>query len=755
VILKFSQNFSVYFSPRRLFHLIRAWSFYCLGVSFLHSQQDSEQTRSTVVTVISDSIIVDGVLDESIWQTAPKIGELIQRQPNPGTTPSERTEVILLRDADFLYVGIVAYDSEPDKLIGNDMSRDASLQNEDSIEILLDTFKDRQNAFYFATNPIGAFVDGLVFGAQEINTDWNAIWDIRTQKTNTGWSAEFQIPFKSLSFPENSSEWGFNIGRKVYRKLEEDMWSGGRLENEFLKVSEAGTLLDMTDLNQGIGLDVKPFLASSWLRTKNPDGGALDIEPGVDVFYNITPSLKLTGTINTDFGETEVDARQINLTRFSLFFPEKRSFFLEDVGVFNFASTGPKGPGGTPDAGVDVFPFFSRRIGLLNGNEVPLDAGLKLTGKVGNTDVGLLGVRTGETDFVDGKNFVVGRFKQKIFQESYVGGIFTDGNPNQGRSGSTYGADVRLATSDFFGQKKNFNFDAFFLNANNEIEADSDADGTGKSFGFSARYPNDQWDGMLVFREVGKHFDPGMGFVQRSNVRMYRAAASYNPRPKDFLNIQQMFHDIYYTYYERLDNGEKETAELHITPFDWHFNSGDSIHALADYTYLYERLFEPFEISPGIFLPVGEYKTHRSRFVIATAARRPLSGFLFFEYGDFWSGTSEQLNLRLSYNLPPHFTAQISVNKTFADLPQGKFIARIFTGTFNYALSPQITFSNLLQFDNRSRNLGWQSRLRWTPKPGNDLFISFNQGWINEPGSLRFNVSDSKVATKFQYTYRF
>jgi hypothetical protein len=720
-----------------------------------HELLSQTAVQRFAVTEITDKITLDGELNESVWKTSPTIGALTQRQPNPGTTPTERTDVTLLRDADFIYIGVVAYDSEPDKVIGTNMARDAALRSEDSLEIIFDTFRDQQSAFYFATNSVGALVDGLVFGTQELNTDWNAIWDLRTQRTDEGWTAEIAIPFKSLSFPENNSEWGFNISRGIYRKLEEDMWSGARLENQFLKVSEAGTISNLAGLNQGIGLDVRPFVASSWLHTKSTSENDVDFEPGVDIFYNITPSLKLTGTLNTDFGETEVDARQINLTRFSLFFPEKRSFFLEDVGVFDFASTGPQPPGGAPDGGVDVFPFFSRRIGLLNGNEVPLDAGIKLTGKVANTDIGVLGVRTGSTEFVDSKNFFVGRFKQKIFEESYVGGIITEGNPNQGESGSTYGADVRLATSDLFGDNKNFIFDAFALNTDNSSDSDPDKDGTGQSFGFSARYPNDVWDGMVVFREIGKHFDPGMGFVQRSNVRMYRVAGSYNPRPRDFLDIQQMFHDVYYTYYERLDNRMKETTELYITPLDWHFNSGDSVHALVDYQYLYERLFEPFEISPGVVLPVGEYRNHRSNIVISTASKRPLSGFLTFNYGDFWSGRSEQINLRLSYNFPPHFTATVSANQTFAHLPQGNFIARIYTSTLNYAVSPRLTFSNLMQFDSRSRNLGWQSRVRWTLKPGNDLFISFNQGWINEPGSLRFSVSDTKIATKLQYTFRF
>ena len=708
------------------------------------------EKRSVVVTEITVPITIDGVLDEPIWNSAPNIGDLVQQQPDTGQPPSELTEVILLRDADYLYIGVRAYDSEPDKVIGTQMIRDGLIRADDRIEILLDTFRDQRNAFYFATTPAGALIDGLVFGNQELNTDWDAIWDLRTTRSDSGWAAELAIPFKSLNFPAESEVWGFNFSRNIFRKQEEDYWSGARLETDFLQISEAGEISNMTGLNQGIGLDVRPFLASSWL-SREGESDDIDLEPGLDIFYNITPSLNLTGTINTDFGETEVDERQINLTRFSLFFPEKRSFFLEDVGVFDFASTGPIPPGGIPEAGADVYPFFSRRIGLLDGREVPLDVGVKLTGKVNNTDIGFLGVRTGSTDIVEDKNFYVGRFKQDLFEQSYVGGIFTRGNPRPGKSGETYGADLSLATSQFLGGPRNFVFNAYGLKSENEGVSGDDM-----SYGVSARYPNDKWDGMVVYREIQKNFDPGIGFVQRNNVRMYRVAGSYNPRPKDFWNMQQMFHDIYYTHFERLDNGMTESSELYITPIDWHFRSGDSIHQLGDFIRGFERLFEPFEISPGVVLPRGEYHTTRHKANVAFASKRPLSGSLSLGWGEFWSGSSEDVSARLTYKLPPWFTFTASANQTFASLPQGKFTARILTSTFHFAASPRLTFSNLVQYDNRSRNLGWQSRMRWTLKPGNDLFLSFNQGWISEDtGSLRFRTGDTKLAAKFHSTLRY
>ena len=318
-----------------------------------------------------------------------------------------------------------------------------------------------------------------------------------------------------------------------------------------------------------------------------------------------------------------MDARQINLTRFSLLFPEKRSFFLEGAGVFTFASTGPEPGGGIPEAGADVYPFFSRTIGLLEGREVPLDVGVKLTGTVGRTDVGVLDVRTGDLDpFVDEKNFFVGRIKRNIFRESYIGALFTDGAPASSQDGRTYGADLSLATSRFLGASRNLVVNAYGVRSDNTGRPGDDW-----SYGFSASYPNDKITAQIAWREIQDNFDPALGFVQRDNVRLLRVAGGFNPRPRDFLNIQQMFHDVYFTQFTRLDNGQVESWDVYISALDWHFRSGDSIHGMLDVNPIYERLFEPFEISPGVVLPVGEYRFTRFRTnFFSTANRRRALG---------------------------------------------------------------------------------------------------------------------------------
>jgi hypothetical protein len=278
------------------------------------------------------------------------------------------------------------------------------------------------------------------------------------------------------------------------------------------------------------------------------------------------------------------------------------------------------------------------------------------------------------------------------------------------------------------------------------------------SYGFSAHYPNDRFNAQVAVREVQENFRPALGFVQRDNVRMLRMAASYNPRPIGFLNVQQMFHDVYYTRFTRLDVGEVESWDLYVTLLDWHLSSGDNLHGMFDFNPTYERLFEPFEISPGVHLLPGEYRFTRFRSnLLSTATKRRLSGSINLTYGGYWSGKAEQITTSLTYKLPPQFTVTLSTNQTFARLPEGRFIARIFTANASYAVSPSLALSNLVQYDNRSRNLGWQSRLRWTLQPGNDLFFAFNQGWIQEADGVgrRFRAEDSKLSAKFQYSFRF
>jgi hypothetical protein len=702
--------------------------------------QASASPRATIIRA-QGKISVDGKLDEPDWAAASPITEILQREPKPGLPATEKTELRLLYDADNLYIGVTCFDSEPRRIIATQMARDADLSVDDRIEILLDTFRDQRNAFYFSTNPAGALVDGLVIENGSLNKDWDAIWQVRTQRFDRGWRAEFAIPFKSLGFRAGGASWGFNFSRTIKRKLEEDRWASPRLDVKFLQVSEAGEISGLAGVRQGHGLDVRPFGAGRWVRDIPASHSALTGKAGADIFYNITPSLKWTTTLNTDFGETEVDARQINLTRFPLFFPEKRSFFLENAGVFNFDSGG--------DDDNVLLPFFSRRIGLLAGQEVPILFGTKLTGKIARTDIGFLDVRTRKTFFSPAKNLLVARVKQNILRQSYIGAIFTGGNPAASASSRTFGGDFFLGTSRFLGRDRNFSFSGFGMRS-----ANAGVHGDDTAFGIGVNYPNDLIGVDIRWSQIGKNFAPALGFAQRTNVRALNVGLEFDPRPKHFMNVRQMFHEFFFHRYTRVDSGQTESWRLFISPVNWTLNSGDRFE--FNYAPQFERLFAPFEISTGVFIPPGNYRFTRWRAEFGTASKRRWKVDGTWWFGEYWSGHAGQIQFFLQYKIAPRLQFSFSTDQTFARLPQGNFVARIYGFRAIYSVSPFLSFSNLIQYDNESQNLGWQSRVRWILRPGNDLFLVFSQGWQQDAlGGFHFSPAETRLSTKFQYTFRF
>jgi len=700
----------------------------------------TDEATKAIISRSASAIIIDGVLDDPDWQAATPIGEIRQREPHPGEKASESIDVKLLYDSKNLYIGVMCFDSEPKHIIGTQMSRDADLSADDRIEILIDSFRDRRNAFYFATNPLGALVDALIIeNGQMINKEWDAIWLVRTRRTEQGWSAEFAIPFTSLGFQRGQEAWGFNVSRTIKRKLEEDRWASPRLDLAFFQVSEAGEIAGFDDIDQGRGLDVRPYLSNKVLRNGNL-GNDASTKPGADIFYNITPSLKWTTTINTDFAETEVDTRQINLTRFPLFFPEKRAFFLESAGALSFVNS---------DEEADIIPFFSRRIGLLEGEEVPMLAGTKLTGKAGGYDVGLLAAHTQATDLVEAKDFLVARVKRNILRQSYVGGIFTSGDPAGPGFSRTSGGDFRLFSSRFLGKDQNFGVDGFLLKTWNE-----GLKGKNNSFGFGVRYPNDLWNLILDWKQIEENFRPSLGFAPRTDVRKLSISAEFNPRPRDFFDVRQMFHLFGFTRFTNLTHDQVESWRVDASPINFTLNSGDDIQ--LNYAPQFERLFEPFEIAQAVTLPVGDYRFTRWGVEISTASKRRWKSDNAWWVGSFWSGHASQFKTGFQYKIAPHFQTGITLDQTFARLTEGNFVARALVLKADYSVSPLLTFFNLVQFDNQATSLGWQSRVRWTLRPGNDVFLVFSQGWLQDGlRGLRFHPTDTRIAGKVQYTFRF
>jgi hypothetical protein len=657
-----------------------------------------------------------------------------QVDPHQGAAPSEATEVRILYDADQLYIGVHCFDREPGNIIGTQMGRDADLGPDDRVELVIDTFHDQRNAFYFKMNPVGAKVDGLISNnGQDVNLPWNGIWEGKASIDDQGWSVELAIPFKTLSFRPGLDTWGFNLNRIIKRRLETDRWSGARQDFSLTQVAQAGDLCGLTGMRQGTGLDVVPFFVATWTddREDGPDKTLLG-QAGLDVFYRLTPSLRLSLTFNTDFAQTEVDDRQINLTRFALFFPEKRDFFLEDAGIFQFA-----------DLGSSLIPFFSRRIGLdIEGRTVPLLAGAKLTGRVEDFNIGVLDVVTDATNSQPEKNLFVTRISKNIGEQSTVGGIFTSGNPESTDSSRTFGLDYNYRTSSFLGDK---NLTASIWGLQTQTEA---VTGGEQAWGASLSSPNDTWDWRVAFKDIGENFDPALGFVPRRGIRTYDASVGYAPRLNG--TIRQLFFGIEaQVVTDREDH--VESAALELRPLGLIWDAGDELR--FELVPTYESLDAPFEIMDGVTIAQDDYSFLRYRMEFESALKRPVSGSLAVEAGDFFDGQRTDVETSLEWRASRHFTGSIGYEQSRVDLPAGDFTTHLGRVRADIAFTPELTWSNFVQFDNESDSLGINSRWRWTVRPGQDLFLVFDESFERSDGSVEplFEL----VAFKIEYTLRF
>lgn len=540
-------------------------------------------------------IRVDGRLDEPAWRDADSIAALTQVEPEQGNAPRARTVVRVLVEADALVVGVLADDPDPASIVSFTKERDADLEREDHIRLVLDTFRDGRSGFVFAVNPSGARYDALVSNRGESeNPTWDAVWEARAARTKTGWVLEIRIPVRSLIFARDLPEWGFNVERRIQRLQETDRWASPQRDYAVTRTSRAGVLAGIPNFELGMGLSVRPALTGGGaVPTCNArlDGTA---DASLDVTQRVGTNLLGSLTVNTDFAETEVDARQTNLTRFPLFFPEKRTFFLEGADVFDFGL----------GLGTDVVPFFSRRIGLLAGQEVPLRVGAKVNGQTTGTNVGALVVRTGALDTVaPATTMGVVRLQRNVLRESSAGMIATFGDPLERGGSWLAGADFTYQTSRFRGDK-NFLVGVWALG----LGRDSLTGGR-SAVGLKVDYPNDLWDIAFTYRRVGDGFDPSVGFVPRRGVHATRLSVNYRPRPGWRL-VRQMFHEFIPVLVTDLD-GRWESYRVFLAPVNWRLESGDRFE--FNVVPEGERLVAPFEVAPGDTIPPGRYHHVRYR----------------------------------------------------------------------------------------------------------------------------------------------
>lgn len=700
--------------------------------------------RSAAPVVIAapafSPIRLDGVLDEPAWTPAAVIPDLTQQAPNSGEPTVYRTEVRILADGHNLYLGITCFDPDAAAIAVHTMLRDGDMTGDDRIAIVLDTFRDGRTAYFFQVNANGARVDGLISGPDELSLDWDGIWDVRTRRDPHGWTAEIVIPAQTLGFRRGESRWGFNVERFVPRDRTTLRWSGTTLDSRIDDASRAGTLEGVAGLEQGAGLGIAPY-ALGRFRSNRIDGhrslvGAF----GADVSYNLTPQLFGVLTVNTDFAETEVDTRQVNLTRFPLFFPEKRAFFVEGANLFRFG------------LGLDerFNPFYSRRVGLFEGRLVPIDAGLKVLGRAGHWGIALLDVETGDSPAAAGTNLFAGRLTYDADSHLRLGAIGTRGDPDGAHENLLGGVDAVWRTSTFAGDKN------FFVGAWGAGSGGDLPEGRRTGWGLQIAYPNDLWDLSFRYNDFGDALDPRLGFLPRPGTRQYEAGGAYQPRPRGgaFGWVRQFFFEFCPSLVTDL-NGGVESWEIFMAPFNARTQSGE--HLEANWVPKFERLDAPFEIARGVAIEPGRYRFDRFRIEAQSSDHRPWRVGTTVWFGTFFDGRLTQLVNYANWTSPSgRLFVSLDAEHDFGDLPAGRFIQRLWQWKTVYALTADLVTSAYVQYDSESREAGLNARVRWTVTPGSDVFLVWNRNWrhsVSEGAFTAAPISD-QVVLKLRWSFR-
>jgi len=694
--------------------------------------RDAEGRVSIQATRYEGAISIDGNLDEAVYQELTPISDFVQQIPIEGAPASERTEAWVFYDDDNIYVTARNYESVPEsEWIANEMRRDTGqLRTNDSFSVMLDTYLDRRNGAAFLVTPIGGFSDFAITnegdGGRGVNFDWNVVWDSRVGRFDGGWTVEMQIPFRSLRYePGEEQTWGIQF-RRIIRRINEASYltelpiaaAGNSVIRGMWRISQAGTLENLEVPPSNFNLEIKPYglgnLTTNKLATP-PINNETEEEFGVDVKFGITNNLTADFTYNTDFAQVEVDERQVNLTRFNLFFPEKREFFLEGRGNFSFSQ--PRG--------LDVpTMFFSRRIGLEQGQIVPIEAGARLTGKIGDFDIGALNISTDGDDFsnVESTGFSVIRVKRDIFSRSSLGAIFTDRSESLVGEGSNqlYGID---GSFDFF---DDFSIDTYVAKTDSP-----ELDGEDKSYMGNFSYDADRYGLTSGYLVVEDNFNPEIGFKRRDNFKQYSGSARFSPRPTSIDWIRRFSLQASTESYWSADADELETRQ-HGLNFTTQFENSDQLSVSVNDDF--EMLDDTFKIASGITLQPGKYDFTSYQASYSFGAQRRTSGRLSLRVGDFWSGKNTSIGFSGGrIELSPQLSLEPSYSINKVELPEGDFRTELGRFRVTYTLSPRMYVGGLIQYDSNSNSFSTNFRFRWEWAPSSELFIVYSDDRDTDP----------------------
>jgi hypothetical protein len=678
-------------------------------------------------------IRLDGVLDESFYTETQAITDFVQAVPDNGAAPTERTEVWIGFDDTDMYVSARNWDSAPEsEWVANEMRRDTNqLRNNDSFGVMFDTFYDRRNGVMFYTNPLGALAEFAISNEGNPNTDWNPVWDVRTGRFDGGWTVEMRIPFKSLRYrPGREQVWGLQLRRAIRRKNEWNhltaltLAAAGTGATGSFRVSMAGTLVGVEAPPSSRVVEIKPYGIAGLSTNLAVDPvvrNDLDADGGLDVKVGITDNLTADFTYNTDFAQVEVDERQVNLSRFSLFFPEKREFFLEGKGIFDFATSG--GLGGFGGGGGVSAPtmFFSRRIGLQGFGgavPVPIIGGGRVTGKVGAFDVGALSIQTDDLSEVgaESTNFTVLRLRRDILARSSIGVLFE----SRSQALTTVGSNQAYGVDGTFAFFENLNLLGYYATTRTDGTVGSD-----DSYRGQVNYAGDLIGVSVDHLFVGEDFNPEIGFVRRRGLRETFASARFSPRPASIDWIRQVTFTGSADYLENHPGSFVESREFR-GQFRIELENSDSFN--ASFTESYENLQDTFNIASGVAIPDGRYDFRGANVSYGFGPQRPYSGTLSAAYGSFYDGTRTTVGFRQArIEITPQLSLEPGLSFNWVDLPGGDFTQHVASTRVSYSVSPRLYLSGLVQYATSSESLSANLRLRWEYAPGSEVFLVYTE----------------------------
>ncbi|MAP94350.1 MAG: hypothetical protein CMK07_05305 [Ponticaulis sp.] len=681
---------------------------------------------------------IDGILDDAVWEKAAVISEFYAVEPHVGK-PTEDTFVYFAYDENALYVAVRALDSEPDKIQSRIMTRDGDVWRDDMLRFYIDPFNTGLGGFAFDVNAIGARLDRIIRDGGMPIVAWDAIWNAQGQITDEGWSAEMIIPFRSISFDPGSEEgWGLLVTREIARKNEQVRWANIQPGTRPFDFRQPGRLVGIRDIEQGMGLDVEVLGTVTASRDwTNPRDDDLTVQPSGNIYYKFTPSLTGLLTLNSDFSDTPLDSRQINTGRFSIFQPETRDFFLQDANLFEFAG---ETFGGSPNGR----PFFSRRIGIVNGQQVDLKAGVKLSGEYNGVEVGMLSARMGSTDTIDAQTLSVARVSMDVLDNSRLGVIATNGDPTGATENTLVGTDFIYRDNQFMGGGL-FQATLFYQMAMSSLGDDD-------SYGVMLDYPNDKWGWNVAVREVGKDFRPALGFVNRPGIREYKGRWHRRFRPSDGW-IQTWQYGTHHNYTTGLD----DRLQSRSNSLNFRLTNRQSDEFELRLAEEYENVQSLFFLPKSVPVTVGEYSNDGVFARVRSSFARPYGTNSEIEYQKYFGGDRLRMKLNANYRPSRFTTIQVEYEHDNISVPSGDVTVQIYSVENILNFSPRVSVNTQVQYDNISEGFSLFSRMRWEVRPETEVFLSFGHGAIIDYDTFPrdFESVQSQFVLRFGNRFQF